>query len=198
MQITDEHLEWATVDRLREMLAAVNEDYKVTNTYALFTAILCWVAQRIRAQGDGPIDVRARALYDEIARERAVDPPWGLTAEGEHPQLLDFNFTERSEVQNVAEVPMSDLLIALRNAVAHGDARKILPINHNGWLVGQRFLVSATEGRRLLWTGRVDLRRAEMRRISATLAERFCAALAHARPRFADEARMVHEEMAQH
>jgi hypothetical protein len=198
MQITDEHLEWATVDRLREMLAAVNEDYKVTNTYALFTAILCWVAQRIRAQGDGPIDVRARALYDEIARERAIDPPWGLTAEGEHPQLLDFNFTERSEVQNVAEVPMSDLLIALRNAVAHGDARKILPINHNGWLVGQRFLVSATEGRRLLWTGRVDLRRDEMRRISATLAERFCAALAHARPRFADEARMVHEEMAQH
>jgi hypothetical protein len=198
MQITDEHLEWATVDRLREMLAAVNEDYKVTKTYALFTAILCWVAQRIRAQGNGPIDVRGRALYDEIARERAVDPPWGLTAEGEHPQLLDFNFTDRSEVQNVAEMPMTDLLVALRNAVAHGDARKILPINHNGWLVGQRFLVSATEGRRLLWTGRVDLRRAEMRRISATLAERFCAALAHARPRFADEARTVHEEMAQH
>jgi hypothetical protein len=198
MEITDEHLEWATVDRLREMLAAVNEDYKVTNTYALFTAILCWVAQRIRAQGNGPIDVRARALYDEIARERAVDPPWGLTAEGEHPQLLDFNFTERSEVQNVAEIRMTDLLIALRNAVAHGDARKILPINHNGWLVGQRFLVSATEGRRLLWTGRVDLQRGEMRRISATLAERFCAALAHARPRFADEARAVHEEMAQY
>jgi hypothetical protein len=198
MQITDEHLEWATVDRLREMLAAVNEDYKVTNTYALFTAILCWVAQRIRAQGNGPIDVRARALYDEIARERAIDPTWALTAEGEHPQLLDFKFTERSEVQNVAEIPMTDLLIALRNAVAHGDARKILPINHNGWLVGQRFLVSATDGRRLLWTGRVDLRRAEMRRISATLATRFCAALAHARPRFADEARMVHEEMAQH
>lgn len=199
MEITDEHLEWATVHRLREMLAAVNEDYKVTSTYALFTAILCWVAQRIRSQGDGPIDLRARGLYDELALEKAVDPPWGLSAEGEHPQFLGFNFTPRSGIAGVAELPISDLLIALRNAVAHGDARKILPINHNGWLVGQRFLVRATDDRRrLLWTGEVNLRRADMRRIGETLAARFCGALAHARPHFADDARTVHEEMAQH
>jgi hypothetical protein len=40
MEITDEHLEWATVDELREMLAAVNEDYEVANTYALLIGCL--------------------------------------------------------------------------------------------------------------------------------------------------------------
>lgn len=199
MEITDEHLEYATVDRLRRMLVTVHEDYKVTHTYALFTTIVCWVTQRIRAQGDAPNDVRARALYEQIALEKAISPQWGLTNEGETPQLALFTFTNHSAVQNLADLPMSDLLVALRNAVAHGDARKITPINDNGWLVGQRFAISAKNiQRQLLWTGQVDLRRVDMRRIGEFLAGRFCASLANARPHLTEEAQMVHEEVAHH
>lgn len=49
------------------MLASVHDDYKVTHTYAIFTATLCWIMQRIRNDGDQQNDLRAKALHDELA-----------------------------------------------------------------------------------------------------------------------------------
>ena len=68
MMITDEDMEWATVDRMRGMLVKVHDDYKVTHTYALFTTILCWVIQRIRTSGAGRIERRVN--------RRGILTPW--------------------------------------------------------------------------------------------------------------------------
>ena len=35
MEITEDQIEWATVERMREMLVNVHDEYKVTHTYAL-------------------------------------------------------------------------------------------------------------------------------------------------------------------
>ncbi len=196
-EITDDHLEWATIDRLREMLASVHEDYKVTHTYAIFTASLCWILQRIRNNGDQPYDCRARALRDELAAERAVAEPWNLRADGDDPHLVNFNFRPASEVQRVGDLSMLDLLIAMRNATAHGDSRTVLPVNEGGWLVGQRFVLSYRPNNRLRWTGEVRLKRADMRTIGEALATRFRSALEAGRDeRFVDEARTVREQIA--
>lgn len=55
--ITDANKEYATVERMRDMLNSIKaaEPYKVTLSYALFTSILCWSVQRLRSA-----DPRAR------------------------------------------------------------------------------------------------------------------------------------------
>lgn len=189
MEITEDHLEWATVDRLREMLASVHDNYKVTHTYAIFTATLCWVMQRIRANGNQPNDLRARALYDELAAEKAVDAPWRLRTDGNEPQLA--NFIPGGGVQNIVDLSALDLLVALRNAVAHGDSRTVRPFNRQGWLVGQNFKISG-QG----WSGEARLNRADMRHIGELLATRFRSALETNRqeqPNFIDDAKHVQE-----
>jgi hypothetical protein len=49
-EITKDHVEWAVVDRLRRMLVEEppHPKFNVTQTYALFTTILCWMMERIR------------------------------------------------------------------------------------------------------------------------------------------------------
>lgn len=189
MEITEDHLEWATVDRLRAMLASAHKDYKVTHTYAIFAATLCWVMQRIRANGSEPNDLRARALHDELAAEKAIDVPWSLGTEGNERHFA--NFIPGRRVQNISDLSVLDLLIALRNAVAHGDSRTVRPFNHEGWLVGQSFKISG-QG----WSGEVKLNRADMRHIGEILATRFRSALETERqeqPNFVDDAKHVQE-----
>lgn len=195
-EITEEHLEWATVNRMRQMLADVHDGYKVTHTYALFTSILCWVIQRIRAAEIAPVDRAARQLLGQLHEERATRAPWNLNAE----HLRDFEFTRESGVQTLADLPASALLIAVRNAVAHGDGRTVCPINENAWLVGHEFSLEELNRRReLLWRGRVRLRRSDMRHIGDTLARRFGEAMRADHvgdPNFIDDANRVSEEEA--
>jgi hypothetical protein len=48
-EITKVHVEWAVVGRLRLLLEETpHKKFNVTQSYALFTSILCWVLQHIR------------------------------------------------------------------------------------------------------------------------------------------------------
>ncbi len=133
MMINDEHMEWATVDRMRDMLVNVHDDYKVTHTYALFTTILCWVMQRVRTSGNGHLDRQARSVLAVLKNEQISDQPW---------EIWTTENNERHEVQDLPpHGPFAEFdgfnaarfLTALRNATAHGDARNIRPINRGGF-----------------------------------------------------------------
>lgn len=201
MMITDEHMEWATVDRMRQMLVNVHDDYKVTHTYALFTTILCWVMQRVRANGNEELDHRAQTVLAALEDEPVSAEPWGIfttdadngQSELEPPRLGPFTKFDGFTAAR--------FLTALRNAVAHGDARNIRPVNRNEILVGHEFHCSEKDRGQVIWRGRIVLERRDMRRIGVALADRFCEALAGSRgdnshASFKQEAQEIREAAA--
>jgi hypothetical protein len=51
--VADEHVEWAVVNRLKAMLdAPPPTKFNVTQSFALFSAILLWTKQRVWVGGD--------------------------------------------------------------------------------------------------------------------------------------------------
>ncbi len=183
MEITEDNLEWATVDRMSRMLTSVQGDYKVTQAYALFTAILCWVMQRIRAD-----DIQ---MFDELRLERALGHPWNFRADGERPHLSNIVIATRG--WNIGDLTTADLLVGLRDAAAHGDGRRIRPANSEGLLVGQMFGVRTRNAQM-----EVTLRRGDMAYVGELLASRFCQALARhqAQPDFVNNSAKVLEDGA--
>lgn len=150
-QILEHAAEYETVRRLAEMLTSTKEDYKATESYALFSTIVCWVIQRARtpANQNGSDDVQAREVGIALQAARISDAPWS--------------------VQDLPEMTAFDFFTSIRNAVAHGDSRQIRPLNENGFLTGQIIPIA---GRRLL------LRRADMKRLGCALANLFCEKMA--------------------
>ena len=202
MMITDEDMEWATVDRMRGMLVKVHDDYKVTHTYALFTTILCWVIQRIRTSGAGRIERRAQSVLETLKNELISDQPWGIWTIGADDQQLVQDIPRRGPFPEFDGFTAARFLTALRNATAHGDARNIRPVNRGNILVGHEFHCSETdERRRVTWHGQIVLERRDMQRIGIALAVRYCEALADHRdggvsPDFEANARSIREEAA--
>jgi hypothetical protein len=174
--IAEEQMEWATVHRMRNMLMNVRGDYKVTHSYALFTTILCWVMQRVRASSRDDIDQRARALLQELQNEQISELPWNIWT-GSDPRAEARRFGPEGPFAEFRGFDAARFLTALRNATAHGDARNIRPFNRGGILVGHEFRCTEKDGRRVMWRGVIVLDRADMRRIGIELADRFCAAL---------------------
>ena len=200
MRISQEQMEWATVDRMRDMLVNVHEDYKVTHTYALFTAILCWVMQRIRSQGHSALDRRARSVLAVLENEEISDAPWDIWTRRD--QVREPGVRRPGPFTDFDGFNAARFLIALRNATSHGDARNIRPVNKNDFLVGHEFRCSEKYRRgRITWQGRIILDRRDMRRIGTAVADRFCAALSEranqpAHDRFEADARNLPEEEA--
>jgi hypothetical protein len=195
-EITGDHVEWAVVDRLRQMLEEPpHEKFNVTQTYALFTTVMCWVVGRIRVTEkeirSAPEGLRSRInneLAAEILRElsdqRIDEEPWAiqLTKSRRNAQVgtvdvlapLHFSgehlFAER-------------FLINLRDAAAHGDARNVKPF-HVGkpnkieqLLAGFTFHCQEKEKGKIVWWGEITLLEDDMRRIGRHLAMTFCDAL---------------------
>lgn len=143
--------EYETVRRLAEMLVSAKEEYKATESYALFTTIVCWVMQRARTpvNRNDQADRQAREVGIALQGSRISGEPWSLNS---IPDMTAFDF-----------------FIAVRNAVAHGDGRQIRPLNENGILVGQIVPIIGTE---------IRLNRADMCRLGCGLARIFCATMA--------------------
>lgn len=133
------------------MLETAKEDYKTTESYALFTTIVCWVMQRARtpANRNRLFDKQAQEVGIALQGSRISSEPWSLTT---IPDMTAFDF-----------------FISIRNAVAHGDGRQIRPWNENGVLVGQIIPIVGQELR---------LCRVDMRRLGCSLAHVFCDTMA--------------------
>lgn len=171
--ITEDHAEWAVVDRMRQMLDAPQGDYLATQSYALFTSVLCWVLQHVRMPPDQHSTARDKAAHDLLIQLQACDAsdaPWcAPTASVERierpgPNGILVPATVGFEGQTIEQV-----LINLRNAVAHGDARNVRPFNAGAILVGFTFNCADRHG----WNGQITLLRSDMRRVGTELATRY-------------------------
>jgi hypothetical protein len=137
-QITSDHVEWAVVGRLRLMLEEPpHVTYNVTQTYSLFTTILCWVVQHIRIpthEIDSPNDRVAHQLFKDLSGVKIADDPWRVYAlpttriETVGPYRVPVPAPVEFETHTVAR-----FLINLRDATAHGDARNVVAVQRCGW-----------------------------------------------------------------
>src|SRR5215475_12986726 len=133
-QITDAHVEWAVVGRLKRMLEeppAVS--FNVTHSYAVFTSILCWVMQRIRirvSEIDSTLDEAAASLFQRLRREPITDQPWRIYSGPDDRLARIGSISARVPAPiNFAEHTAERFLTNLRDATAHGDARTVLPFH---------------------------------------------------------------------
>jgi hypothetical protein len=173
MEIKDEHVEFAIVQRFSEMLRETHPRYEVSSIYALFVAILCWSTQRLRTDVQKENSPEARAVanvWADFAKEPISRAPWSITivdgalSSGE----IGHSFASADFHSHTAD----RLIKNLRDAAAHGDARKVEPYHIatrgklDRTLVG--FTFKCEEGYRqnrrwtVTWTGEITLRADDM------------------------------------
>lgn len=192
--IDDRNVEWAVVSRLKAMLdKPPRTRFNVTQSFALFSAILLWTKQRTWVGGDQAdrpawftdADHAARNAREMLRTVSIFDAPWGLARVRPRFRPLD----ERDPVDLSAEqinddfegVTAEQFIKWLRNALAHGDGRTIRPLHKpSSWrnkslLAGFEIASRADVRSKRLLT--LSLYHADMTRIGAILADSFCTAL---------------------
>jgi hypothetical protein len=167
------------------MLQEPHPRYDVSFAYALFTAILCWSTQRLRTdpKKDNSPEARAAAnVWEQFKREPIALPPWNITIADRVVSSIE-NPPGHALASSAFHGRTADQLIRnLRDAVAHGDARKVEPY-HTGsrskpdrMLVGFRFKCEDRD-QNSPWSGEITLLAADLVRIADEVARRFCAAM---------------------
>ena len=214
MIINENHIEYAPIRRMREMLARVDEKDKfgVTRTYVMFTAVLCWTVQRLREHereikwpnaNDG-MGERAWQLWKDLKREPIESPPWSIRTS---PVEVGQNIAQigaPGSFEAFAGFDAARFLVALRNAVAHGDGRRIIPARSRdkGREYFSGYTFKCNERKRnadkacSVWHGDVTLRKEDMCRIGVELCDRFCKALEGNDQYMASEAVTIRERAA--
>lgn len=168
-EIGPDHAEWASVYRWSRLLERPPRGLELTTTYAAYTAILCWCMQRIR-RDDGVVALLHKELRGEQFSQFFDQPRLRIVSEAPMNDFADF-------VGDVGRFSSLDVLIKLRDAVAHGDGGSVTPVNRKGELLGFRFFCARLERRQPVWRGEVTLDQFGMRDIASKLASRFCEAL---------------------
>jgi hypothetical protein len=156
-------------------------------------------------------DTRGRVLQGQLRGQKATDRPWLLPLNNLGGSLRDTSSVRGTTMTHPEDWPVEPFLIALRNSVAHGDARTVFPFHRhvaNGHeLVGFRFKCKVTYstierpshyGRfenLAIWQGEITLLREDMRRIGCALAREFCSALSGDQSYFEQEANTVAEPL---
>jgi hypothetical protein len=185
-QITGDHVEWAVVGRLRLMLEEPpHGTYNVTQAYSLFTTILCWVLQHIRIpthEIDSPKDLIAHRLFKVLSKVTIADDPWQVYATPTtRIERIGLHCVEVPAPAGFEKHTVDRLLINLRDATAHGDARNVSPFNvsvgSESLLAGFRF-----DCRERAWDGQITLLEGDIRGIGIALAKSYCDALRRSAP----------------
>jgi hypothetical protein len=189
MEISDKHVEWAVINRLKAMLDAPPQtEFNVTQSFAMFTTIVLWTKQRAWASGKnsnrletfGPTDHAAHDVRERLRRVSIFDEPWSLSKSRPQPkrgkqtpvELVDNRVNSDFEGANAEQ-----FFEWLRNALAHGDGRTITPLYtvsqgiNNASLAGFKIADRQADRRTL------SLYHSDMRRIGSILAAAFCKSL---------------------
>jgi hypothetical protein len=197
--IADEHVEWAVVNRLKAMLdVPPKTKFNVTQSFALFSAILLWTKQRAWVPDHAPFhpaDRAARAVRNALETSSIFDAPWLLSRN--QPPLAGIHQEGDLRPENPGvnadfeKMTAAEFLKWLRDALAHGDGRTIRPIHKlkrdgRSLLAGFAIRATARGDRERLLT----LYHADMRRIGAVLADHFCKALSGGDRYFQEEVGM--------
>lgn len=110
MEIQESEIEWAVIERLRDILeASAGKEFEVTEAFAAFSSIICWITQRIRPKGTSLADNAARRFYNTMDKRSFRDAP-GAPKYG-------------------ADITVAIAMIELRDALAHADAQNVRPLN---------------------------------------------------------------------
>jgi hypothetical protein len=134
MEIRTEDVEWAVVYRLAGMLkSAADQPYNVTSTYALFSTIAGWVRQRVGhytsfEEWPGSLGQLRQSIYQQ---------PWNLpdgTAQGLTRVQLHRRPDGAPRGYGVKEIDLAqctawEFFVWIRNAMAHGDGRSVVPLH---------------------------------------------------------------------
>lgn len=203
--IADEHVEWAVVDRLKAMLDAPPVmKFNVTQSFALFSAIVIWTKQRAWVPDDrlrDDADHAANGMRVALGNESIFDPPWSLSKT--RPDCATAH-QRRIDSQTAAPIngdfegmTAQQFVKWLRDALAHGDGRTVKPVHRPSRRNGESLLA----GFEITGAGRGERERtltihhADMKRIGAALADLFCRKLSGGDRYFEGEAgtRIVEE-----
>lgn len=190
--IQEGHVEWAIINRLKAMLDDPPETkFNVTQTFALFSAVLLWTKNRGWVAGyaqhpqlDNAFDVSAHAFRQQLEQEQITSLPWALSQQAY--KLIDGHPVPAGPAvnENFADMSVATFAKWLRDAIGHGDGRTITPLHKNTgpahltWLSGFRVQFNETLGSQRILD--LHLYEPDMRRIGSLLADRFCTALAQA------------------
>ena len=141
MEINDRHVEWAVVNRLKAMLDAPPATmFNVTQSFALFSSIVLWTKQRAWVGGEADerpqwfdeADHAARDLREALRAANVFDPPWSLSKTpprlGRVRERDPIHLAEEHINVDFEGMTAEQFIKWLRDALAHGDARKITPI----------------------------------------------------------------------
>jgi len=170
------------------MLHSTRRDIEITQTYTLFTGILCWVMQRVRWPDDNtklrePMARLREALEGEPFRgfvRRIARPPLReVSLPNPIPPGHPLNDFSARLAPPRGDMSSLDGLVLLRNAVAHGDHRRVVPLNDGQLLRGYQLECVKMNGKKLEWSAQLCLNRRGMAHIAEEIANRFCSAALH-------------------
>jgi hypothetical protein len=157
--------------------------FPVTLSYACFTATLAWIALCIRDQRNET----ASKVLKQLEGQTVEQDPWHIRTTEDLIPLTEAGGIGFKPVAEIRGLTADRLIIALRNAVAHGDARRVRPYHVKQAdqaareLVGFTFLCEETKGRGkgkvVIWSAAIALLESDLRRIARYLADTFCKAL---------------------
>ena len=209
MEIREEHREWATVHRMREMLSGVRGEFEVTHTYSLFGSILCWTMQGLRP------DDHERGRVSDALRDCAMEIAALPIGRFLHVQPREINNAAIGASRGTNMLPLNSFhdfhdpktgkqfrafrcLKALRNAVGHGDAKRVTPVNRGNQLIAYTFACTEAHPTNSgnwveTWSGRVCLDRRGMANIGCELASQYCNAISAGYPGLEKEAQTILE-----
>lgn len=200
--ISDKHVEWAIVNRLKAMLDGPPQTpFNVTQTFALFSSILLWSKNRAWVAGNNgqrgewrdQADHLAHDVREAMRRKLITDDPWRLSLAVPRIALVDQAAERESPINaDFAEMTAENFFKWLRDALAHGDGRTIRPVHKQSSRTGNPLLAGFTvkfhAGRGSAQMLKLDLYHDDMRRLGTTLAGLFCQSLSGGDRYFEEEA----------
>ena len=203
MEISDAHVEWKVVDRLRDMLEnPPGTAFAVTQTFALFTTVLLWTKNRTWVAGHFPGNRELTADTDRNAHDARLDwrkqsicaTPWSLSRTEPRNRNRRLREITASSVEINADfegMTAEAFFKWLRNALAHGDGRFIHPIHaasrSGAGVVLAGFRIAPEPHGREQTALTLSLYRDDMVRIGSKLARQFCDAMNSDAPYLAKE-----------
>jgi hypothetical protein len=193
--IADQHVEWAVLNRLKAMLdTPPKTKFNVTQSFALFSAILLWTKQRAWVGGElhdrpgwfSEADHAARDAREALRTTNIFDAPWSLSKTRPRLGRIDerddaFGLADERVNSDFENMTAEHFIKWLRDALAHGDGRTIRPIHkpsrrgNKTFLAGFEIVFAAA--RRSERNLTLSLYHSDMTRIGVILADAFCKAL---------------------
>ena len=134
-EIAEKHIEWAVVHRLKMMLDVPPvTTFNVTQSFALFSAILLWTKNRVwvagnrgrRGQWQNPADHRAHDAREALRERMVTEEPWLLSRSAPPLMLADLEGPAAHDHRinsDFDKTTAEDFFKWLRDALAHGDGR---------------------------------------------------------------------------